>query len=227
MDRSKKYKHTSGKGLYIITEDGRKEKRVDTHAAWSDKLGRWSTYLDTGEEGYATTSSWDDETVREFIAGGNWIEYNPTNEEDTMNPIFGYKASDELHTDSWAQLCVATSTIETEALADTFKAWEKEYKETTSMPLPGAWRSAKSVIKNARANGVAVMSGSEVVGKTAVERMVKAAKHDSVPVAYGDKTDKVVVAFKKAAELAISAGLAYSYSIGNHPDDIIVTSSNY
>ena len=92
-----------------------------------------------------------------------------------MNPIFGYQASNELNNDSWKQLVIASSEVNDDVLKDTFTEWEKEFKDETKQPIPGAWRSAKSVIKNARAKGIPLtVPGGDVRGKTAVEKELKA-----------------------------------------------------
>lgn len=93
-----------------------------------------------------------------------------------MNPIFGYKASEELHSDSWGQLCNACNNLNpltVDTLKSAFQQWESEYKETTGLPLPSAWRSAKSVLKNAVDKGIPFVLPEGPRGKTAVEKDIK------------------------------------------------------
>lgn len=103
-----------------------------------------------------------------------------------MNPIFGYQASQELNSDSWKQLVLASKDFpNVDVLKDTFKEWETEYKEVTKQEIPGAWRSAKSVIKNAIANGVRLLDDDDKpLGKTAVETAVKSSKALSTTASY-------------------------------------------
>ncbi len=54
---------------------------------------------------------------------------------------------------------------------------EAEYKAASQQPLPGAYRTAKCVLRAALATGVALLDDdSTVIGRTAVERAIKDAK---------------------------------------------------
>lgn len=97
--------------------------------------------------------------------------------EIITNPLYHYKASEETGADAWSTLASAVAHHSIwEDVKLQFKEWEHEYKVTTSLPIPGAWRSAKSVIKNAFKHAVPLMFGSEVRGKTAIEKEIKAKK---------------------------------------------------
>lgn len=173
----KKYKRAGGKGF--VAEGG---PVPDSHAAFNKDTRCWNAYRDHDGSPLAPKNVtektgnpdwWEDGSVERWVNDGTWIEYNP--EEEKMNPIFGYQASSELNTDSWKQLVLATSSIPDEQLTDTFKEWEREFKEETKQSIPGAWRSAKSVIRSARTKMVAVYEESdkgEITprGKTAVEK---------------------------------------------------------
>jgi hypothetical protein len=95
------------------------------------------------------------------------------------NPIFGYRASAELSDDSWKTLVTSTAIVPKDDVRSTFKTWEEEYKTETKLPLPGAWRSAKSVIVAALDRDIPLVSvddPSNVRGKTAVEKDIKTHK---------------------------------------------------
>lgn len=100
----------------------------------------------------------------------------------TTNPIYSYRASEELNEDSWGTLCKAVQPFlilrQPQSIKAQFKEWEKEYKEGTMLPLPGAWRSAKSVINNAVKHGVPLFhEEGKHRGKTAVEQEIKSKKN--------------------------------------------------
>lgn len=97
------------------------------------------------------------------------------------NPLYHYRASEETGADAWSTLvkAVAHHTLWHD-VKECFKGWEEEYKITTGLPVPAAWRSAKSVIKGAFNNSVPLMNGEEPRGKTAVEKDIKAAKDSPV-----------------------------------------------
>ena len=94
-----------------------------------------------------------------------------------MNPLYSFRATEELGNDSWGGLVVATCEVPQADLARTFAHWEADYKSTVNAPIPSAWRSAKSVLIRARAAGVPVLDGAGASrGKTAVEIGIKAAQ---------------------------------------------------
>lgn len=97
--------------------------------------------------------------------------------ETTSNPIYSYRASEELDTDSWGTLVRAVATVGNtpDMLKQKFQEWENDYRGATALPLPNAWRSAKSVILRASKAGVPVTQEDGTVrGKTAVENAIKA-----------------------------------------------------
>lgn len=137
-----------------------------------------------------------------------------------MNPIFGYKASEELGEDSWKGLVKASlellqSTKATEVddqlavLKDYFGACEIEYKETAAQPVPAAWRSAKSVVLNATKHGVPLLEGK---GKTAVEKEIKA-KKDALADALSDPLSLITKKADAVLAYADSLGYDFYYSI--------------
>lgn len=98
-------------------------------------------------------------------------------ELEVNNPLYHYRASEETGNDAWGTLAKAVSHhSQWNDVKQQFKDWEVEYTSVTSLPLPHAWRSAKSVIKRAFEHGISVMNGAEARGKTAVEKDIKAAK---------------------------------------------------
>jgi hypothetical protein len=73
-----------------------------------------------------------------------------------------------------------------EVMKQQFKEWENEYKTSTMLPIPGAWRSAKSVINSAAKLDIPVTQEDNTPrGKTAVEKDIAAkkatAKEDKAP----------------------------------------------
>lgn len=191
LDFSKRYTHRDG-GFF---ENG--EHQAGSYAAFNHKTNSWAAYYGDGtpfnpeyESMPVANSDWHGAGPQEFLDMGGWVELpdSPvitTQEEQEMNPIFGYQASQELNSDSWKQLVLASKDFpNVDVLKDTFKAWEQEYKDETGQEIPGAWRSAKSVIKNAIANGVALLDEEDKpLGKTAVETAVKRSKAHSASAA--------------------------------------------
>lgn len=96
------------------------------------------------------------------------------------NPVYSYRAAEELDNDSWGTLVKATPVGSTwDSIKPTFDRWEKEYKDNTALPLPNAWRSAKSTVKSAISSGIPLVdSAGKPLGKTAVENAVKGKKGD-------------------------------------------------
>jgi hypothetical protein len=94
----------------------------------------------------------------------------------TDNPIFYYRAGEDLGESAWEKLCVAVGEVDWNTAKEMFKDWETEYKGSGN-PIPSAWRSAKSVIKGALLHSVPVKREDDSVrGKTAVEKDIKAKK---------------------------------------------------
>lgn len=192
IDFSKRYTHSDGG----FTKDG--ARCPGSYAAFNDATGSWTAYYADGTlffPAYATmpveNEDWHGAGPQPFLDDGTWVELpdSPvitTQEEQEMNPIFGYQASQELNSDSWKQLVLASKDFpNVDVLKDTFKKWETEFKEETGQEIPGAWRSAKSVIKNALANGVKLLDEEDKpLGKTAVETAVKSSKALSTAASY-------------------------------------------
>lgn len=106
-----------------------------------------------------------------------------TEETETIlvegNPLYHYRASEETNNEAWGTLVSAVYYHHIwDDVKQQFKDWETEYKTTTSLPIPQAWRSAKSVIKGAFNHGIPLVLGgyNEPRGKTAVEKDIKAKK---------------------------------------------------
>jgi len=93
-------------------------------------------------------------------------------EEVTSNPIYHYRASDDLGEEAWGTLRDAVRSSAWDDVKQQFKDWEEEYKKATGLPIPGAYRSAKSVLKNAMILGLPYAGSA----KTALEKMIKAKK---------------------------------------------------
>lgn len=111
------------------------------------------------------------------------------------NPIYSYRASEELDTDSWSTLVKAVDGLTSDdVLKEQFKSWENEYKTSTGLPIPNAWRSAKSVIVRANKHDVAIThSDGSARGKTAVENEIKSVKAGDKVVEDADsKFDKML-----------------------------------
>lgn len=94
------------------------------------------------------------------------------------NPLYSYRASDELTDSAWEILVNAVGVgVAWEDAKTQFATWEHEYKTVTELPIPGSWRSAKSVIKGAINNDVPLFNEAGVVrGKSAVEADIKGKK---------------------------------------------------
>lgn len=125
------------------------------------------------------------------------------------NPIFSYQASAELGEDAWGNLVRATVTVKSDELPAMFKVWEDEYKEATEMALPGSWRSAKSVIVNARKWNIFVSTPEGPRGKTAVEKDIKAAKGSTTKT----PDERINEALKKLEAAVQQAGHSFSSSM--------------
>lgn len=134
-----------------------------------------------------------------------YLEKIEMTESPETNPLYSYRASDELTESAWEVLvkAVNVSTCWEDVKAQFF-VWEKEYKDTTGLPIPGAWRSAKSVIKGAMQHDVPLMSGGDVRGKTAVEMDIKSKKGTPDTLTPEEQLDKML---KKAVEFAAQHNL--------------------
>lgn len=113
----------------------------------------------------------------------------------TTNPIYHYRASDELGEEAWETLRdavviqVGIYGQDWSAIKPVLKEWEDEYKKSTGFSLPGAYRSAKSVLKNAITLRIP-FSGS---AKTALEKLIKHKK---------DSDKEELTAMEKAIKMA-------------------------
>lgn len=131
----------------------------------------------------------------------------------STNPIYHYRASEELNTDAWGTLVcrVVDETIrEPQLVKALFAGWETEYKDETQLPIPGAWRSAKSVINGAIKHGIPMIDvgTGKPRGKTAVEQDIKAAKTSvAAPESPEEKLAKMI---ENARSFAAKNGLNFS-----------------
>jgi hypothetical protein len=114
------------------------------------------------------------------------------------NPIYHYRASDELGEEAWETLrdAVATEVVkygqEWSEIKIVLREWEDEYKKSTGFALPGAYRSAKSVLKNAILLRLP-FAGS---AKSALEKLIKQKKEaDKEPLDPRDKAIKMAEKF--------------------------------
>ena len=141
----------------------------------------------------------------EWLVHRDHLEKIEMTESPETNPLYSYRASDELTESAWEVLvkAVNVSTCWEDVKAQFF-VWEKEYKDTTGLPIPGAWRSAKSVIKGAMQHDVPLMTGLDVRGKTSVELEIKSRKPDKDELAPEEQLDKML---KKAVEFAAQHNL--------------------
>lgn len=110
-------------------------------------------------------------------------------------------AAQTLEGETWQGMCryavdaVANGKNAT-AMREEMRAVEKQMKADYDVTaMPAAWRSAKAVVLAAVTVGVALTAGSAVLGKTAVETAIKAAR-----IARG--TLKGVDCFKEYIKLA-------------------------
>lgn len=130
----------------------------------------------------------------------------------TNNPVYSYRAAEELDNDSWGTLVAATPAGSMwDEVKPTFVGWENEYKTATGLPLPGSWRSAKSVVKSAIEAGVSLKDkDGKVLGKTAVEAAIKANKGD-----ISDKDPSAVLAglIKTSMDYAKKHGLDWDHAV--------------
>lgn len=127
----------------------------------------------------------------------------------TSNPIFHFRATEELGEDSWNTLTEACKMFfDIAVVKQEFRRWEGEFKTSTGLPIPSSWRSAKSVIINAMKEGVGFVGR----GKTAVEKEIKtikdARKDTRTPEEKLEQMAERVVAF------ANQHNISFIYQIG-------------
>ena len=99
-----------------------------------------------------------------------------------MNPILNYAVAEKAGGDAWGTMVIETVTHGSHCNVNEFdrlaNGWEEEYKrDTDATSMPDAYRSAKSVIKNAIKAGIPLVDDEgKPKGKTAIEKSIKAAK---------------------------------------------------
>jgi len=84
-----------------------------------------------------------------------------------------------LGSDAWGSLVASVIPFfpNVEVIKQQFKEWESDYKTSTMLPIPGAWRSAKSVINSAAKLDIPVTHEDNCPrGKTAVEKDIASKK---------------------------------------------------
>ncbi len=120
-----------------------------------------------------------------------------------VDAIMQFGATEKLTGDAWQTLVtnVQESITHDYDVKAVLKNAEKEFKERTSKQLPGAWRSAKSVVLRALKNGINLVDEQGPLGKTAIEKKLKGAK--APPVV--NETDRIEQLLSKVEELIYSA----------------------
>lgn len=95
--------------------------------------------------------------------------------------LIRYGVSDTADKGAWGDLCqVAVECVNVTEFDERVKEGETKYKETIEGPLPGAWRSAKSICRNAIIAGIALISDNGMpMGKTAIEKILKNIKSET------------------------------------------------
>jgi hypothetical protein len=100
----------------------------------------------------------------------------------STNPVFNFAVSEQASSDAWGTMLRETISAgahrDENAFGRLSSGWEEGYKQDTgSATMPGAYRSAKSVLKNAIKGGIPLLDAEgEPRGKTAIEKDIKAAK---------------------------------------------------
>ncbi len=123
-----------------------------------------------------------------------------------LDVIVKYGVGEKATNDAWADLVRfathAEGILGADILADLAEA-EKAFKERSGQTLPAAYRSAKSVLKNALEHGVPLLSDNGTpLGKTAVSKETTARKKAATP-------DKEVSVFGNIISNITSCKLAY------------------
>jgi len=100
----------------------------------------------------------------------------------STNPVFNFAVSEQAGADAWGTMLHETIAHSAHRDENSFgrltAGWEEGYKQDTAQAtMPGAYRSAKSVLKNAIKAGIPLLDeAGEPRGKTAIEKDIKAAK---------------------------------------------------
>jgi len=121
------------------------------------------------------------------------------------NIIVDYAAADQLSGNAWSGLVKAVwamSLVDT----DTFlKTEETEYGRLTSnRPLPSTYRSAKAVVRAAKRASVSLVDVNNApLGKTAVEKAVKAFKGSPMTAGKAPSEKDLKVRFEAWLEAAV------------------------
>lgn len=138
-----------------------------------------------------------------------WDESNLTSVIVASNPLYHFRAAEELGEDSWGTLTEATKFFYTlEEVKEEFRRWEGEFKTSTGLPIPSSWRSAKSVIINAMREGVSFVGR----GKTAVEKEIKTIKDARKDVRTPE--EKLEQMADRAMAFANQHNISFIYQIG-------------
>lgn len=128
-----------------------------------------------------------------------------------VDSIIQYAASDKLDGDAWATLVRSSIDYSTVELPDVLKNTETEFKERTGhTAMPSRWRSAKSVLLKARNAMITLMDDNgQVLGKSAIEKMVTATKPASPTASVFDRADTFIAELHKlvAEYSAVAPGL--------------------
>ena len=91
--------------------------------------------------------------------------------------IVSYSASEQLQGDAWGELVKALAQGAPGQHEQLVDEGEKAFRDACpGVPMPGAWRSAKSVALGAIKYGIPLMQDNEVRGKSEVQTAINAAK---------------------------------------------------
>lgn len=134
----------------------------------------------------------------------------PVTASATSNPLYHFRAAEELGEDSWNMLTDACSMFfDVDEVKQEFRLWEVEFKTATGLPIPAAWRSAKSVIINAMKEGVSFAGR----GKTAVEKEIKTIKDARKDTRTPE--EKLEQMAERAVAFANQHNIPFLYQIGD------------
>lgn len=130
----------------------------------------------------------------------------------SSNPILGYAATESLNNDTWGSLLrdVVLSRPSEQEFAEACATAEAQAKEEMEdgQAMPGAWRSAKSVLKNAIKAGIPLLDAEgKPKGKSAIEAAIKAAK-DAVTTEKSPE-EKLEGLLNTAYDYAVKHGLDF------------------
>lgn len=100
----------------------------------------------------------------------------------STNPVFNFAVSEQASCDAWGTMLretiAASAHRDENAFGRLTSSWEDGYKQDTgAATMPGAYRSAKSVLKSAIKGGIPLLDAEGMPrGKTSIEKDIKAAK---------------------------------------------------